>query len=107
LGLASFFLENGQIEAAKASGWGMSIGVFYTALLASIFAHGQYFRLLKTYDVTLVVPLTLMTPFWAVLLGVFIRGEPFSLRLVIGAVFILASVYVIARRQKQTPTEVL
>lgn len=107
LGLASFLFENGQITAAKSSGLGMSIGVLYTALLASIFAHGQYFRLLKTYDVTLVVPLTLMTPFWAVILGVLIRGEPFSLKLIIGAIFILASVYVIARRQKQTPTEVL
>jgi len=105
--VGSLFLETGQFEAAKASGWGMSIGVLYTALLASIFAHGQYFRLLKTYDVTLIVPLTLMSPFWAVILGIIIRGEPFDLRLIIGAVFILASVYIIARRQKQTPTEVL
>ncbi len=107
LAIASFLLENGQFEAAKASGWGLPIGVFYTAILASIVAHGQYFRLLQTYDVTLVVPLTLMTPFWAVILGIVLRGEPFGARLVIGAAFILVSVYIIARRQKQTPTEVL
>ena len=107
LGLASFILENGQIGIAKTSGWDMAIGVLYTAFLASIFAHGQYFRLLKTYDVTLVVPLSLMTPFWAVILGVLLRGEPFSLKLLIGACFILVSVFIIARRQKQTPTEVL
>ena len=29
------------------------------------------------------------------------------MKLIIGAVFILASVYVIAKRQKQTPTELL
>lgn len=107
LGLASFMFETEQMQLAKASGWGLPIGVLYTALLASIFAHGQYFRLLKTYDVTLVVPLTLMTPFWAVILGIVIRGEPFGLKLIFGATFIMASVYVIARREKQTPTEVL
>jgi len=107
LGLASFLFESGQIEAAKASGWGLSIGVLYTAILASIVAHGQYFRLLQTYDVTLVVPLTLMTPFWAVILGIVLRDEPFGPRLIIGATFILISVYIIARRQKQTPTEML
>jgi len=106
LGLASFLFETGQIEAAKASGWGLTIGVLYTGLLASIFAHGQYFRLLKTYDVSLVVPLTLMSPFWAVILGVILRGEPFGIKLVVGSVFILASVFVIARRQKITLSEV-
>ncbi len=106
LSIASFLFETGQIETAKSSGWGLMIGVFYTALLASIFAHGQYFRLIKKYDVSLIVPLTLMTPFWAVLLGVLLRGEPFSLKLIIGSIFILASVYVIARRQKQTLNEI-
>ena len=106
LGLASFLFETGQIEMAKASGWGLTIGVLYTALLASIFAHGQYFRLLKIYDVSLVVPLTLMSPFWAVILGVIIRDEPFGPKLIVGSIFILASVYVIARRQKQNLTEV-
>lgn len=107
LGIGSLILETGQIEAAKAAPIGLGIGVLYTAILASIFAHGQYFRLLKTYDVTLIVPLTLMSPFWAVILGIIIRGEPFGMKLIIGAVLILASVYVIAKRQKQTPTEML
>jgi len=107
LGLGSLLLETGQIETAKAAPVSLGIGVLYTAILASIIAHGQYFRLLKTYDVTLIVPLTLMSPFWAVILGVIIRGEPFDMKLIIGGIFILASVYVIAKRQKQSPTEVL
>ena len=107
LGLASFLLENGQFEAANTSGWGLPIGIIYTAVFASIIAHGQYFRLLQTYDVTLVVPLNLMAPFWAVILGIMLRDEPFGPRLVIGAAFILVSVYVIARRQKQIPAELI
>lgn len=103
LGILSAVFEQNQFELAKAASWQMGVGVLYTAILASIFAHGQYFRLLKTYDVSLIVPLTLMTPFWAVVLGVVMRGEPFGQQFIIGAVLILASVYVIARRGKQAP----
>lgn len=100
LGVASALFETDQIVLAKQANWKMGVGVFYTAILASLFAHGQYFRLLKTYDVTLIVPLTMMTPFWGVALGVYIRGEPFGTQFIVGAVLILVSVYVIARRGK-------
>jgi O-acetylserine/cysteine efflux transporter len=107
LALASLLFETNQIELAKAANWKLGVGVVYTALGASIFAHGQYFRLLKRYDVSLIVPLTLMTPFWAVMLGALIRGEPLGPRFLTGAALILVSVYVIARRQKMVIPEVL
>jgi O-acetylserine/cysteine efflux transporter len=107
LGISSALFETNQIELAREAGWGMAIGVAYTAILASIVAHGMYFQLLKKYDVSLIVPLTLMTPFWAVALSVIVRGEAFNLRFVFGAIFILASVYIIARRDKHTGTDVL
>lgn len=107
LGLSSFLFETNQIELAKAANWKLGVGVLYTAFGASIFAHGQYFRLLKSYDVSLIVPLTLMTPFWAVMLGAFIRGEPLNPRFMIGATLILISVFVIARRQKTVVVEVV
>lgn len=98
LGGLSFVTETGQWEMARAAGWYLAAALVYVAVLTSIFSHGQYFRLLKTYDVTLVVPITLMAPFWAVMLGVGLRGEPFGPRIIIGGVLILASVYVLARR---------
>lgn len=106
LGVTSAVFETDQIALARSAGWEMGVGILYTALLASIFAHGQYFRLLKKYDVTLIVPLTLMTPFWAVTLGVLLRGEPFDMKFITGAVLILGCVYIIARRQKVTIGEV-
>lgn len=102
LSVMSAFMETDQFVIAKAAGWEMGVGVVFTALLASIFAHGQYFRLLKNYDVTLIVPLTLMTPFWGVTFGVVLRGEPFGPRFVVGAALMLVSVYVIARRGQRT-----
>lgn len=104
---ASVVFEHDQLALAQNAGWKMGVGVAYTAILASIFAHGQYFRMLKTYDVTVVVPLTLMTPFWAIIIGVVLRGEVLDARFFIGSALILPSVYIIAKRQKRTPTEVL
>lgn len=103
LGVLSAVYETDQILIAKQAGWKLGVGVLFTALLSSIFAHGQYFRLLKTYDVTLIVPLTLMSPFWGVTFGVLLRGEPFGVQFVVGAALMLVSVYVIARRGKRAP----
>ncbi|NNC36781.1 MAG: DMT family transporter [Acidimicrobiales bacterium] len=105
LGLSSFLFESNQIELAKAANWKLGVGMIYTAIGSSIFAHGQYFRLIKSYDVSLIVPLTLMTPFWAVMLGALIRNEPLNPRFVLGASLILVSVYIIARRQKSLQVE--
>ena len=100
LGLGSFLFEANQITLGVAAGWKMGFGIAFCVLATSIFAHGQYFRLLKRYDVSMVVPLTLMIPFWAVLQGVLIRGEPLGPRFLLGAAFILVSVYVIAKRTR-------
>ena len=70
----------------------------YAALFISVFAHGQYFRLLQTYPVNTVVPLSLMTTVWACLLGVLLLQETLYARYLIGALLILPCVWVIARR---------
>ena len=105
LGVGSMLFETNQIELAKAANWKLGVGMLYTAVGTSIFAHGQYFRLLHAYDVSLIVPLTLMTPFWAVMLGALIRDEPLNSRFLLGATLILVSVFVIARRQTKSITE--
>ena len=54
--------------------------------------------LIKRYDVTLLSPLTLMTPIWAVVLGAAVLGEEIGWRLTIGGVISLIGVGVIAVR---------
>lgn len=101
LGAASFLFEENQFALAQQAGWKMGVGVAYTAILTSIFAHGQYYRILQKYDVTLVVPLTLMTPFFGVIIGVVFRGEPIGPKFYLGAILVLLSVYVLAKRGKK------
>ena len=64
-----------------------------------MFAHGQYFKLLQTYAVSVVVPLTLMVPVFATIAGVLFRGETIGMSVIFGAALILPCVYVIAKRQ--------
>jgi O-acetylserine/cysteine efflux transporter len=97
-GTATLLFETGHVEAIDIAGWKMLIAAAYAALFISVFAHGQYFRLLQKYPVNTVVPLSLMTTVWACLLGVALLGETLYPRYLIGALLILPCVWVIARR---------
>ena len=99
--LVSFFFETGQVETWQTSKWPLLITAAFAAIGVSIIAHGQYFNLVKRYDVSLVVPLTLMTPVNATVLGVLLLDEQIFARYWIGAALILPCVYVLASRQNE------
>ncbi len=105
-GTATLLFETGHAIAFEVAGWKLLIAAAYAALFISVFAHGQYFRLLQTYPVNTVVPLSLMTTVWACLLGVALLGETLYPRYLIGALLILPCVWVIARRGASTPAVV-
>ncbi|MEL7482559.1 MAG: DMT family transporter [Pseudomonadota bacterium] len=100
------FALSGILEADQASSYvqGGVLVWFATAfavLGVSIFGHGAFYTLIKRHDISLLSPLTLMTPIWGVVLSVLMLGEPLTLRLVIGAVVSLSGVFVIAVRRNQ------
>lgn len=105
----SIVFETGHVDVIVNSPVPLFIAAGFAAIFISIFAHGQYFRLLQTYDVSVVVPLTLMTTVFATILGILILNETLYPRYIIGATVILPCVYVIARRQtgKETAPEVI
>lgn len=102
---ATTAFETDHAAVWASSGWKLVVVALYAALFVSIFAHGQYFRLLQTYEVSQVIPLTLMTTLWACLLGVLLLGETLYLRYLIGAALILPCVWVIARRGAIPPAQ--
>lgn len=99
--LVSVFFETGQVDAWQHAKWPLLITAAFAAIGVSIIAHGQYFNLVKRYDVSLIVPLTLMTPVIATVLGVLLLDEEIDTRYWIGAALILPCVYVLASRQRQ------
>jgi O-acetylserine/cysteine efflux transporter len=102
--IASAVFETGQVETFRESSVPLFLAAFYAALTVSIFAHGQYFRLLQSYDVAVIVPLTIMTTVFATILGVILLDETLETRYIIGAAIILPCVFIIARRQKSSKT---
>jgi O-acetylserine/cysteine efflux transporter len=94
----SALLETGQLSAYAAGGWQVWLASLFAILGVSVFAHSAFYTLVKRHDVSLLSPLTLMTPLWGVLFGVTLLGEPFTWKLVIGGAVSLAGVFLIAIR---------
>lgn len=102
MGLGTALFETGQAAVWDSSKWPLLIAATYAAFTVSITAHGQYFKLIRKYDVSLVVPLTLVMPVFASILGVVFLKETIFIRYYIGAALILPCVYIIAKRGKPT-----
>ncbi|MFZ4069530.1 MAG: DMT family transporter [Caulobacterales bacterium] len=90
--------ETNQINASLNLGWGFGAALIFSVLAVSIFGHGMFYRLLQKYEVTLISPLTLMTPVWAVVFGVLALGETMDAQLALGSAVALAGVALIAVR---------
>lgn len=96
---ATLLFETDHFHIWSTSKVPLLIAAGYAAITVTILAHGQYFNLMLRYDVSQVVPLTLMTTVFACILGVIVLKDVIYMRYFIGAALILPCVYIIARRQ--------
>ena len=99
----SLIFESGQAEVWATSKRPLLITGGYAAVFVSILAHGQYFNLVRKYDISVVVPLTLMVTVFACILGVIFLKETLYPRYIFGALLILPCVWYIAVRQTVMP----
>lgn len=88
-----------------AGGWPVILASLFAIVGVSIFGHAAFYTLIKKYDVSLLSPLTLMTPIWGVIFGIVLLNEPITARLVLGSVISLTGVFVIAVRQNSRMPE--
>lgn len=115
IGLFSFaplFAVSGLIEgdqngwnAFVEGGWLVWAATVFAVLGVSVFGHGGFYTLIKKYDVSLLSPLTLMTPIWGVVLSIVLLGEVLTLQLVVGAAISLGGVFVILIRPNRAMPE--
>ncbi|MEM7661764.1 MAG: DMT family transporter [Pseudomonadota bacterium] len=96
--LLSAFVETGQWQAYSGGGLTVLAATAFAVIGVSIFGHGGFYVLIKKYDISLLSPLTLMTPIWGVVLSIVLLSEPLTLQLLLGAVVSLGGVFVIAVR---------
>lgn len=115
IGLFSFaplFAVSGLVESDQ-NGWGAFIeggwlvwaATVFAVLGVSVFGHGAFYNLIKKYDISLLSPLTLMTPVWGVVLSIVLLGEVLTLQLVVGAAISLGGVFVILVRPNRAMPE--
>ncbi|MEP1143065.1 MAG: DMT family transporter [Henriciella sp.] len=115
IGLFSFaplFAVSGLFEGDQ-NGWGAFINggwlvwaaTAFAVLGVSVFGHGAFYTLIKKYDISLLSPLTLMTPVWGVVLSIVLLGEVMTLQLVVGAAISLGGVFVILIRPNRAMPE--
>lgn len=102
--IVSAILEQGQWSTYLAGGWPVWIATAFAVIGVSIFGHGAFYHLIKKYDISLLSPLTLMTPIWGVVLSIVILNDAITPQLILGSVISLGGVLVIAlRTNKKLP----
>jgi O-acetylserine/cysteine efflux transporter len=98
LAVLSGLVETGAWAAFLGGGAGVWIATAFAVLAVSIFGHSAYYVLLKRHELSLISPLLLMAPLWAILIGVTVLREPLTPQLIIGALVSLTGVLIIALR---------
>ena len=101
----SWLFEEGQFAAVESATWTHYAAAIYTALGASIVGHGLIYYLLQRYPVSIVTPLTLISPIIAVFFGVTLLGDDLTWKLLLGGCATLAGVLIIALRSKKAPAQ--
>ena len=99
--LWSGFAESGQIDALRNASWAAWGGALYAALVSSLFGHGAFYWLVQRHPVSTLTPYLLMTPLFAIALGVLFWGDRPGPRLYLGGAMVLAGVLIIALRARE------
>ena len=93
---ASLLFESDQTSAimnAQSITWA---ALLFTTIGASLIGHNAYYYLLQRYEVSLIAPLSLISPLLGVVFGIVLLGEHVSMRIVLGAVTAFVGVGVLA-----------
>lgn len=90
--VASFALEQGQVESLMTAGVAAWLGLLYIVVGASLIAYTFWYSLINNNPVSHVVPFTLLAPVFAVVLAVLLLDEPLSWPLVLGGALTIAGV---------------
>ena len=101
----SAFLEEGQWPAFVSGSWPVWTATVFAVVGVSLFGHGAFYHLIKKYDISLLSPLTLMTPIWGVVLSIVLLNDAITAQLILGSIISLGGVLVIAVRPNATMPE--
>ena len=95
----SLTLEFGHVEAIRDASVYAWFGVVYMAVVVSVCTYWVWYRLLRRYEVNLVVPYSLLVPVFGVLSGVLLADDPLGWRTIAGCLVTIVGVGIITMRR--------
>ncbi|WP_346796184.1 EamA family transporter [Halomonas sp. Bachu 37] len=101
--LGSWLFESDQWSALRQAGWAGWGAVFYTAVMSSIVAYSIWYGLLRRHPVNRVVPMTLLVPVLAVVLGVLLMGDSLGIHKLAGGGLVVAGIALIVIKFGRSP----
>ena len=96
----SALIEPGGFAALRHAHWPAWGAALYSAVFASLIGHSVFYRLVQRHPVATVMPYLLLTPVFAVALGVLVWGDRPGPQLWIGGAMVLGGVLIIALRAR-------
>ena len=96
----SALIEPGGFAALRHAHWSSWGAALYSAVFASLIGHSVFYRLVQRHPVATVMPYLLLTPVFAVALGILVWGDRPGPQLWVGGAMVLGGVLVIALRAR-------
>ena len=104
--IASYLLEDNQIDQITTASPAAWAAVVYLGMVMTALGYAMWYRLLGLYDVNMVMPFLLLLPVASVVGGYLFLDEILTTKIAIGGLLALAGVAIITVRIKQsTPIE--
>ena len=98
----SIATESGQVESITAAPLESAACLVFAGIVVSVGAHTAYYWILQRHDTNQVVPLTMLSPLFTVMLGAWLTDDSVGLQLVVGGLVALAGVAIIVLRPSTT-----
>jgi O-acetylserine/cysteine efflux transporter len=95
---AALFIDDNVSWLAGPDRDAIVLSLIYSVLVASVFGHTTYYYLLQRLPLSVVAPSGLLITVFAVIFGVLLLGEVLTLRIGVGALFVMSGVGVILIR---------
>jgi len=97
--IASFLVEEGQLEAVREATWKGWAAVVYLSIVMTATGYALWFRLVGIYRMNQVIPFILLVPVTSIIGSVVFLGEVLTGWVIAGGLIVMASVAFIHLRQ--------
>lgn len=107
LAVGSVLIEGVTWTTVTSAGWWAWIAVVYMALAVTVFGYGIWYHLLQRYQVSQLIPLSLLAPTFGVIFGIVLLDEAATFEKLFGGAMTLVGVAVVTLIKPPAPKETL